>query len=196
MEHEITVTGIGGQGVQLASQILTAAATLEGREVMSLGLYGGTMRGGNTDSTIVLADEPISTPPIVAHFSCALAMHDAFFEPIAKKLRPGAIVVVNSTVFKAKVDPDEFRVFEVPATRMADELGSSLMASLILLSAFSRLTAAVSLDSLIHGMRECLPSYRQHHSEANEGALRTGHALLPAGTLPLWSASGQGGMRG
>ena len=60
MEHEIMSTGIGGQGVQLAAQILARAATLEDRQVMYLGTYGGTMRGGNTDTTIVIADGHIT----------------------------------------------------------------------------------------------------------------------------------------
>ena len=60
MEREVLITGIGGQGVQLAAQVLARAATLEGREVMYLGLYGGMMRGGNTDSTVVVGDGPIA----------------------------------------------------------------------------------------------------------------------------------------
>ena len=55
IEREILWTGIGGQGVQLAAKILALAATRDGREVMSLGTYGGTMRGGNTDATVVIA---------------------------------------------------------------------------------------------------------------------------------------------
>ncbi len=47
------LTGVGGQGVQLAAQVLGRAAVHEGREVMMLGTYGGTMRGGSTDSTLV-----------------------------------------------------------------------------------------------------------------------------------------------
>ena len=66
MERELLITGIGGQGVQLAAQVLARAATLEGREVMYLGLYGGMMRGGNTDSTVVVADAPILAPPVVS----------------------------------------------------------------------------------------------------------------------------------
>ena len=56
MERELMLTGIGGQGVQLAAQVLARAATLEGREVMLFGSYGGMMRGGNTDATLVVAD--------------------------------------------------------------------------------------------------------------------------------------------
>ena len=66
IEREILFTGVGGQGVQLAAQVLARAAVLEGRHVMLLGTYGGTMRGGNTDATLVVADAPISTPPIVS----------------------------------------------------------------------------------------------------------------------------------
>jgi len=44
VERELLVTGIGGQGVQLATQVLARALTLENRYVMSLGTYGGTMR--------------------------------------------------------------------------------------------------------------------------------------------------------
>ena len=63
MEREVLFTGVGGQGVQLAAQTLARAAALEGREVMLFGVYGGTMRGGNTDSTIVIGDAPIQAAP-------------------------------------------------------------------------------------------------------------------------------------
>ena len=79
MERELLITGIGGQGVQLAAQVLARAATLEGREVMYLGLYGGMMRGGNTDSTVVVADAPILAPPVVSRAWAAIAMHDDYW---------------------------------------------------------------------------------------------------------------------
>ena len=66
MEFEIIITGIGGQGVQLVAQILARAAVAEDREVMMLGTYGGTMRGGNTESTIIIGDGPLINPPIVS----------------------------------------------------------------------------------------------------------------------------------
>ena len=66
MEREVMWTGIGGQGVQLGAQVLARAAILEGRHAMLFGTYGGEMRGGHTDCTLVLADGPIETPPIVS----------------------------------------------------------------------------------------------------------------------------------
>src|ERR1700746_2319596 len=99
MERELLITGIGGQGIQLAAQVLARAATLEGREVMYLGLYGGMMRGGNTHSTLVVGDAPIPSPPVVSRAWAAIAMHDDYFAPVEAKLRTGAIVLVNDATF-------------------------------------------------------------------------------------------------
>ena len=56
MERELLITGMGGQGVQLAAQVIARGATLEGRHVMLFGVYGGAMRGMNTDGTVVVGD--------------------------------------------------------------------------------------------------------------------------------------------
>ena len=104
MEREIMFTGIGGQGVQLGAQILGLAATREDRHVMMFGTYGGSMRGGNTDSTLVVADAPISAPPIVSSTWAAVSMHHQYWEPTRRKLTTGSVLFLNSTLFEAEFD--------------------------------------------------------------------------------------------
>ena len=190
MEREILLTGIGGQGVQLAAQILARAAAREDRHVMLLGTYGGTMRGGPTDSTLVVADAPIAAPPIVSRTWSALVMHHAFWEPVQRKLRSGAVVVLNASLFQGEVDRQQQRVFEVPATQIAAELGSPLGASLVLAGAYTRLTELVKIGSLIEALRDCLPPYRRQHLETNEQALQAGFEAVPAGVAPAWTEAG------
>jgi 2-oxoglutarate ferredoxin oxidoreductase subunit gamma len=187
MEREIILTGVGGQGVQLGGQILARAATLEKREVMYLGTYGGTMRGGNTDTSIVVADGPIHSPPILSQIDSALAMHHAFWQPVVKKLRPGGLVVVNSTVFEGAIASEDARIFEVPATRLASDLGNPLGASLILIAAYANLTGLVKVESLVEAMRQSVPAYRRQHLEANERTLREGFLALPADAVATWT---------
>ena len=136
MERELLITGIGGQGVQLAGQVLARAATLEGRYVMLFGLYGGMMRGGNTDGTVVIGDEPLLTPPIVSRSWSAIAMHDEFWAPIEPKLRPGALVLVNDATFTHEIAaPCE--VHRVDATGIATELGHPLGGSMVMAGAYA-----------------------------------------------------------
>jgi Pyruvate/2-oxoacid:ferredoxin oxidoreductase gamma subunit len=188
MERELLITGIGGQGVQLCAQVLARAATLEGREVMYLGLYGGMMRGGNTDSTVVVADAPILAPPVVSRAWSAIGMHDEFWPAVEPKLRPGGLVLVNDTTFTSDVRPDVV-VHRVPATTVATDLGSPLSGSMVMLGAFCAATGIVSEDALVAAMRASIPPYRTQHIEANERVLRAGWDLLPAGEHPAWERS-------
>jgi Pyruvate/2-oxoacid:ferredoxin oxidoreductase gamma subunit len=186
MEREVLFTGIGGQGIQLAAQVLTRAALTEGREVMLFGSYGGTMRGGPTDSTLVVADAPISAPPIVSRAWSAIAMHPAYFTSAAAKLVPEAIVVFNSALFPDPIAGDDWRIYGVPATQLATDCGSALAGAIVLIGAYASLTGLVSLDGLIAGLAASLPERRRQHRELNEHALRAGFAALPAGVEPAW----------
>ncbi len=188
MERELLITGIGGQGVQLAAQVLARAATLEGREVMFLGLYGGMMRGGNTDSTVVIGDAPIAAPPVVSRAWSAIAMHDDYWAPVEAKLRPGGLVLVNDATFTSSVRED-VTVHRVPATAVATDLGNTMGGSMVMLGAFVTTTGIVTMDALVAAMRASIPSYRTQHIEANERALRAGGELLPANDFPAWETA-------
>ena len=187
-ERELLLTGIGGQGVQLAAQVLARAAVLEGREVMLFGVYGGVMRGGNSDATLVVAEGPVQAPPIVSHAWSALVLHPRYWEPVRARLVPDAVVVLNSSLCEEPVDLPN--VFEVPATQVASEdLGNPMAVSMVATGAYVALTGLVGLESAIAAMEESLPSYRRQHAEANAGALRAGAALVEPLAAPAWLAA-------
>lgn len=62
MRREVVMSGIGGQGIQLAAQTLARGALQDGLYVQLFGSYGGMMRGGNTDATLVVSDVPVAAP--------------------------------------------------------------------------------------------------------------------------------------
>ncbi len=168
------LTGIGGQGVQLAAQVIAQGATLEGKEVLVFGSYGGMMRGGNTDATVVISDQPIEAPPVLSATWSAILMHHQFWGPLREHIRPGGLVLVNTSVFEDDLDRDRYRVVEVPATDAATDLGNPLLAAMIMAGAYGRTSGLVSLGGLTEGMRRSVPPYRQQLVEANERALSAG----------------------
>ena len=196
-ERELLITGIGGQGVQLAAQVIAAAAALEDREVMFFGIYGGMMRGGNTDSTVVVADGPITAPPVVARTWSAIAMHDQFWAPIEPRLRPGGFVLVNDSTFSHNIAAP-VTVHRIAATEIAVGLDHQLGGAMVMVGAYGALTGIVGLDALVEAMRESVPSYRAQHVAANERAIRAGWDAVPIGVHPAWGpviASASGGTR-
>jgi Pyruvate/2-oxoacid:ferredoxin oxidoreductase gamma subunit len=185
-EREVLLTGIGGQGVQLAAQVLACAAASEGRRVSLFGMYGGMMRGGNSDSTLVVADAPIESPPVVAHAWSAVVLHHKYWPPLAARIRRGGVVVVNSSLFEGEFDHGRVRTFDVPATEVATQLGNVMGASMVMAGAYAAITGLVELDGLVEGMRQSVPPYRQQHLAANEAALRAGFDLGPRLEAPAW----------
>jgi Pyruvate/2-oxoacid:ferredoxin oxidoreductase gamma subunit len=188
VEREILMTGIGGQGVQLAVQIVARAALAEGREVMSLGTYGGSMRGGSTDATLIVGEAALSSPPIVAKSWAGVGAHPAHWEAVRAKLRPGGVAVWNADLFGKAADPGAAHALPVRATSLAASLGAPQALSLVLIGALAGATGLVGLDALVAAMEEALPSYRRAHAAKNAEALRAGFAAVPTGLAPAWGA--------
>jgi Pyruvate/2-oxoacid:ferredoxin oxidoreductase gamma subunit len=186
-EREVLLTGIGGQGVQLAAQVLAQAAVREDRQVLLFGVYGGAMRGMNTDGTVVIGDGPIQAPPLLSRAWAAIAMHDRYWAPVAQKVRDGGVVVVNATTFATALEEDRYHAFRVPGSELAAELGNELAASMVILGAAVAITGLVGLDALVAAMHEAVPAYRRQHVEVNEAALRAGFRAAPPLTIPAWN---------
>ncbi len=195
MEREVGLTGIGGQGVQLAAQTLARGAAHEGRNVSLFGVYSGSMRGGRTDSSVVVADGPIDAPPLVSHLWSVIAMHDAFWLPnvegrgVEVKLRPGSVVLRNSSTFETNLDRERFRVFDVAATEIALGLGNEMMGAMVMVGAYAGITGLLDVESAIEGMRQSVPPHRTQHVERNEAAIRAGFDTVAdrQGAAPAWS---------
>ncbi len=186
MERELILTGIGGQGIQLASATVARAAVAEGREVQVFGSYGGMMRGGATEATIVVSNGPVEAPPTVSATWSAVLMHHDFAAPTLARLRPGSVVLVNSTVVRG-LDLDEaWQVVEVPASDLAVEVGNIMAASMVMTGAYAAVTELVGLESLVAASTSSLPAYRTQHAALNEQALRLGWSTVTPGSAPAW----------
>ena len=68
MKQEIIISGFGGQGVLSMGKILAYAALMEGKEVTWMPAYGPEQRGGTANVTVIISDEPISSPILSTNF--------------------------------------------------------------------------------------------------------------------------------
>jgi 2-oxoglutarate ferredoxin oxidoreductase subunit gamma len=180
VEREVIITGIGGQGIQLMAKILAQAANRAGKHVMLFGIYGGMMRGGSSESTVVISDAEVQAPPIIPHTWSVLAMHPMGLAAASQRLRAGGVLFVNSTLV-SRVPRDDVQVIAVPATKMAEEVGNLMGAGMIALAAFCAATRLVGQDAVVQAMRDSLPPHRQHLAEKNVQLLNQGAAFIRNG---------------
>jgi 2-oxoglutarate ferredoxin oxidoreductase subunit gamma len=187
MERVVLCTGVGGQGVQIASRTLATAALDEGRQVMVVPRYAGGMRGGMTNAEITIGDQALRALPVATSAWSAYVMDPSYWSTIRPNLAEGAVVVLNSSLCAGlSVDVPGARVFEVPASEVASDLASPMSAGFVLLGAFVAVTGLVGVESAVGAMRQLIPAYRTQHLEANARAIRAGAGLLPPEAAPAW----------
>ena len=174
MERSLIATGIGGQGIQLSAQVMARAAIHDGRNAMLFGSYGGMMRGGSTDASLVLADGPIDSPPVLSRCWLGIAMHHEYLHGLLEKLDERSTIFVNTSVVQDKIDTLA-SVVGFGATELAVEAVSLVCATMVMVGAVTAATSLLSPEALQTGLAEALPSYRREHFDLNTAALAAGH---------------------
>ncbi len=119
-------------------------------------------------------------------------MHHEHWEGLRRRLRPGSLVLLNTTVFEAEVDWSAYRLVEVPATDLAVDVGSIQTATMVMIGAYCAATGLVELPALCAAMGESLPSYRSQHLARNVAAIEAGHAAVPGIALAAWETTMSG----
>ena len=172
----------------MAAKTLAMAATAEGRQVLMSSHYGGEMRGGQTEASVIVADVGLRAVPILESSWSAFVMHARYFPGVAQRIRAGGLVVYNSSV-ASDIPEGDWTVAAVPAGDIADEAGAPMAAGFVLLGAYAAITGLVAADSLVGAMRELVPPYRAQHVANNEKAIRAGAAAVNPVSEPAWAGS-------
>jgi 2-oxoglutarate ferredoxin oxidoreductase subunit gamma len=179
--RDVILTGIGGQGVQLCAKVLATAAVNDGNHVMLSSYFGGEMRGGRTEATVVTRDEPIvGLPPIVPRLDAVIVLHSAFLADALPRLRDDPLVVSDAWAWADQPPNDAQRVVRVPARERAAELRAPMAAGFVLVGAFAALTSVAGPAALADAMRELVPAHRAAALQSNLDALDAGAAFVAA----------------
>jgi 2-oxoglutarate ferredoxin oxidoreductase subunit gamma len=174
LELDLYISGIGGQGIQLASKVLGTAAMAE-YEVMLTSEFGGEMRGGPSRSAVVITDGEMRALPVLASAGSAIAMHHLEWAKTADRLRKGSLVLIDSEVGKDVATDASWNVVHVPASKIATDAGNIMSACMAIVSTYAALNRLLNADALVEGMKTLVPAYRRQHLEVNERAIRAGY---------------------
>ncbi len=180
MQTEIIIAGFGGQGVLFAGQLLSYAALDEGREVTWIPSYGPEMRGGTANCTVIISDEEIGSP-MVRYPQAVIAMNLPSLDKYEEMVKPGGVLVVNSSIIERPVTRTDIKVVLVPGNDIAERIANSRMTNMVLLGALlANLPAgsAVPLEAIEKALKDHLPERHHKLLPSNYQALREGATHL------------------
>jgi len=175
MQRDVIMAGFGGQGILLIGKMLAYAGMHEGKEVSWLPSYGPEMRGGTCNCTVVVSDKPVGSP-VIRSPRAVVAMNLPSLEKFEPDVRPGGLLLINSSLIDRGAERDDLTVIEVPANEMATELGNPRGANMVALGAYLGATDAVSLEEIEKVIRETFAA-KPAVIEVNIEALHKGYEL-------------------
>ena len=153
MQNDVIMAGFGGQGILLIGKMLAYAGMREGKEVSWLPSYGPEMRGGTANCTVVISDRPVGSP-VIRSPRAVVAMNLPSLDKFEPDVRPGGLLIINSSLINRAARRDDLTVVEVPANDIANELGNPRGANMVALGAYLGATDAVSVDGVVEVIRE------------------------------------------
>ena len=172
MRTEVRFVGFGGQGIIKSGIIIAAAACIHsGKSAVQTQSYGPESRGGACKSEVVISEDEIDFPKVVEPDVLVLMSQYAYNE-YAEDVKSGGTVIIDPGMIPNDKDLANVKVFRIPASRIAEELGRKIVANIVMLGAFAAVTSILDKNAVEESIKENIPKGTE---ELNMAAFEKGY---------------------
>lgn len=176
MKEEIIIAGFGGQGVLSMGKILAYAGLMDGLEVTWMPAYGPEQRGGTANVTVILSDEPISSP-VLNSYDTAVILNQQSMDKFESKVKPGGTLIYDPYSIHHAPTRTDINIYPVDAMETVFELSSSKSYNMVLLGALLKVRPLVPVEAVMKGLKKTLPERHHHLLPINKDAILKGMEL-------------------
>jgi len=157
MRLEVRLAGFGGQGIIRAGLMLAMAACIhEDRNAVQTQSYGPESRGGACKSEVVISDEEIDYPK-VEEPDVLVVMSQEAYNNYADTVKKGGTLLLDPDMVPKREMATDAKVFMVPATKMAEELGKTIVANVVMLGALVAVTGITGAEAFKNSLLSNIP---------------------------------------
>jgi 2-oxoglutarate ferredoxin oxidoreductase subunit gamma len=176
---EIRVAGFGGQGVILSAVVLGKAASIyqSGFATMTQN-FGPEARGGACSAQLVLSDAPVLYP-YVTRPDILVVMSQEAYNRFAPELKPNGLLIVEEDLVRVTDLRGDPKVYSIPATRIAEELGKRMVLNAVMVGFFAAVTGLLEPDAVRKAVADSVPpGFRDLNLKAFERGFEYGQNAL------------------
>ncbi len=172
---EIRIAGFGGQGVILSAIILGKAASIhQGAFATMTQSFGPEARGGACSAQLIVSDSPVLYP-YVTEPDILVVMSQEAYSRFVPELKDGGILIVEQDLVRVTDLPRHTRVFSIPATRLAEELGKRMVLNAVMVGFFAAVTHLLDPEAVRKAVADSVPaSFRDLNLKAFEKGFEYG----------------------
>ncbi len=173
MTTQILLSGFGGQGILFTGKFLAYKGLLQDKNVSWLPSYGPEMRGGTASCSVIISDEEVGSP-IISQPDVLIAMNLPSFEKFEPTVRPGGIVIADSSLIEAKSTRTDIDVYYIPATALASDMGKQSLANMIILGKLLKVMNDFNEDEIKTVLSKVIPPKKADMLDINLKAMQLG----------------------
>ena len=173
MMKQFIFAGFGGQGMLLIGKFLAMACMLDGKHVSWLPSYGPEMRGGTANCSVIVNDEDVGSP-MVDVADVVVAMNGPSLDKFEHIVKPGGLLVINSSIIDRKSVRDDIQVIYCDANGIAEQVKNPKGANVAILGAMLQGCPIVDTDKMVEAIRIELGESKLRFLEGNKAALFAG----------------------
>lgn len=122
------IGGQQGEGLESTDRIFSTALNRLGYYLYGYRHFSSRIKGGHTNNKIRISTKPVRA--ISDDLDILVAFDQETIDLNAYELRPGGVVIADAK-FDPQLTRDDVRLFAVPFTAIAEELGTSLMKNMV-----------------------------------------------------------------
>ena len=146
-DQEIKIAGFGGQGVMSVGVLLANSAVNENLYSTWLPSYGPEMRGGTANVSVIVSTKRIGSP-LVDKPNVLIALNAVSLDSFEESVKPGGVIIVNSSLVNRKVKRKDVRVYYIPATEIAKNIGLGATVGVVMLTVYALISGCIELDTI------------------------------------------------
>ena len=157
-----------------AGVMIAQTAVSAGKYATYLPEYGPQQRGGSAKCTVVVNDEEVVSP-LMAKADTLIIMNEQAYVKFIKSLKPGGVLIANTSRITSEIKTDGIKVVAVPADDIAVELGNIKCANIILIGALIGADAGIiTEEAMLNSLEAKFAKKKKEVLELNKLALAKG----------------------
>ena len=176
---EIRIAGFGGQGVILSAVVIGKAGCIyqDGYSTMTQS-FGPEARGGACSAQVILSNSPVLYP-YVTRPDILVVMSQEAYTLFSPQIKDTGMLIIEEDLVRIGELPAGVRVYSIPATRIAEELGKKMVLNIVMVGFFAAVSPAVDPDALRQAVAASVPgAFRELNLKAFDRGFEYGKKEL------------------
>ena len=126
---------------------------------------------------VIISPKEIHSP-IIVHSDVVICLDRIGLELYESSVKEKGVLIINSSLIKKESSRNDVEIIKIPASELAEEVGSIRIANMIVIGAYVEKTKVIKLENVINSLEKVVSKKHTELLKLNELALKKGSEFI------------------